>query len=412
MPPLFSFPRFSDEVTAFLDEAGVKWVDVHYDWEAMGLQMPPSLHRHRLISLSPDDEGTPALALHLISSPASLTESLAPDWTRRMTEQCGSGDDDDNGGTSQVGLATNTQLRPRKIVHLHQDVWRSKNLIVRARLLARVGQITSRIYGRKTVCRRIDRPTALSFLEANHLWGAVRAKFNYGLFAGGGEKGEEERLVAVASFGPRRRVVRAGKQHSSHELIRFCTLVNGQVVGGLSKLVTHFVREHKADDVVTVIDRDWGAAGSGWHRLGFDTVHVMPSLVMAVGGDDGIRHHLVGAGLKLPEEGKEREGGLRPGARAGLPAEVHEELGKIDRDDWKGALRCLAEHNFFPVHDVGVERLVLFPGRASSGTKQEGGVGASELWEASEPKYANIYYSNNSGIDALLRRAELACGYD
>ena len=90
--------------------------------------------------------------------------------------------------------------------------------------------------------------------------------------------------MAVASFGPRRRVVRAGKQHSSHELIRFCTLVNGQVVGGLSKLVTHFVREHKADDVVTVIDRDWGAAGSGWHRLGFDTVHVMPSLVMAVGG--------------------------------------------------------------------------------------------------------------------------------
>ena len=301
-----------------------------------------------------------------------------------------------------------------------------KTDIVKARLLARAGRIKTRVFARKTICRRIDKPTAFAFLERNHLWGGIRGKYNYGLFAlEHDEDNEVEVLVAVASFGPRRRVsrpctgacadggdivdsnnTRVHSKRSSFELLRFSSRVDGQVIGGLGKLIKTFTKLHEPDDVVTVVDRDWGTA-SGWRQLGFHTVAIMPSLVMAI-GRDGIRRHLVGAGIQPTNDkedsnisaasaqdnnAKQRE--ACKGFRPGLSHHALNQLAGID--DYQRALRCLASCGVFPVYDVGVERLVFFVDDDDVSDFE-----AMARWEGSTPRYAECYYSSVSGIQVLL----------
>ena len=108
----------------------------------------------------------------------------------------------------------------------------------------------------------------MEFLQSNHLWGATRAKYYYGLF----ERCPQGNLVAVAvaTFSSRRKVFRKDRIYRSHELLRYCSLRDTTVVGGISKLCKKFIQEAAPDDIVTVVDRDWGC-GSGWHSMSFET---------------------------------------------------------------------------------------------------------------------------------------------
>ena len=415
-PPTSSF---NDVVTSFLDKEGIDWSYLDYDWKT-NANLDVS---NRIIVFSPPSSSSanarPSTGLHIIPSPTSLEDALSPNLTRSMTTLC---------TTDTSAIQSNDHL-PQQMVHLHQDVWRQKSDIVKKRLLARAGRIKTRVFARKTTCKRIDKPTAFAFLEQNHLWGGVRAKHNYGLFALERDGDDEvEVLVVVASFGPKRRVVRPcndgngkfmdghNKKRSSFELLRFSSRVDGQVVGGLGKLIKTFTNLHEPDDIVTVVDRDWGTA-SGWEQLGFHSVAVMPSLVMAIDGN-GIRRHMVGAGIKPTDDeeildinfnsdqgdhsGRQGQAGsIVKGFRPGLSCYALDKLGVVPVDDHQTALKNLAECGFFPVYDVGVERLILFV--------EDGDVTHSDAmkrWEGSVPRYAEAYYSPVSGIQALLDQNE------
>ena len=438
--------KFEKEVTAWLDEESVPWRYLsscdNVAWEVDDTATKPVIamcktQRH-LPRQSKIEEGgmktqplRPSFWLHLIPSPQSLSEALPPTLTRRMTDACVAAadtakklDDTTPPDGSDPDPAGEEGRGTEQVVHLHEDVWYSKNAIAKSRLLSRLGRINSRVYARKTIARRIDKATATAFLEENHLWGAVRAKFNYGLYlkekkrpGSGGEEGDgadaeeaaEKVLVAVASFGPRRRVLRAERSHASHELIRFCTRRDGQVVGGITKLIKCFARKHDPDDVITVIDRDWGTA-SGWVGIGFETVNVMPSLIMAVGREDGVRRHLVGSGIRpsdhesadLANKDTGTNGNKQGlGSRPGLPSRVLEQLSEISRSDWESSLQCMSSAGFNPVYDAGVERLMLLT--SAQGDRNDS---ALELWSRSVPTYATSYYSDNSGIWATLARAK------
>jgi len=285
-----------------------------------------------------------------------------------------------------------------QMIHLHEDVWRAKTEIVRCRLMTRLGHVSSRIFARKTTVQRIDAPTAMGFLEQHHLWGATKAKYYYGLFSKNNKEGE---LVAVATFSSRRKVIRGGQPHRSHELVRFCARRDGVVVGGITKLIKAFTLDQKPDDIITVVDRDWGP-GDGWHQLGFETVHVMPPLVMAV-SSDGTRRHLVGAGIRNEEAAAASKG------RTGLPSFVLSALEKCGNKP-DAAIACLSRHHFYPVYDTGVERLIMVVPNSLSATHTENKgsqeLNATMLWESSVPSYAKAYYSTNPGIFSLLKQAE------
>jgi hypothetical protein len=268
-----------------------------------------------------------------------------------------------------------------------------------------------RIFARRTVCRKIEATVARSFLTQHHLWGATKARYSYGLF-------QEPQLVAVATFSKCRRVHRDAELYHSYELIRYCSRKESTVVGGISKLWKQFVRDRKNDhpspkmDLVTMVDRDWGAA-TGWEdALNFHSMAVLDPLVMVVGGKDKQRRYLVGAGLQhdqLNEETTRRQeqSGLRP--RLGLTTTMLQDL-NATRNPTE-ALHRLASEDLFPVYDAGVERLYMLVDTPSSTQnvhpRETEGKTAKILWQTATPKYTTRYYSSNAGVVSLLEYAAI-----
>lgn len=304
------------------------------------------------------------------------------------------------------------------IIHLHEDVWYSKTDIVQCRLRTRLlGSNTNnnnnnsyrRIYARKTKVKRIDAGTAIPFLQKHHLWSATKARYYYGLFlpSSKGKIGakttsdagsnDNDELVAVATFSTKRKILRGTTVTRSHELIRFCSRVDSVVIGGITKLIRAFIKEQEpVDDIVTVVDRDWGP-GDGWHAIGFETIHVSAPLFMVV--KDGIRRHLVGAGIKnndvLGSSSATKSNEISTG-RPGIEEHVFEELASLNTHE--EALNCLERNDYYPVYDAGVERLVMSLSNAQSSAASS----SFEETSMQDSTYAATYRTNNSGISAIL----------
>jgi hypothetical protein len=367
------------------------------------------------------------IALHLISTPTRLEECLPPKFQKDLTDYFNQHEDDGlEGSTNQTEYS--------KIIHLHQDIWNYKQEIVQHRLMVQLGlgvhtedksngrAVIRRIFARKTMARRIHSSIAMEFLDEHHLWGATKAKHNYGLFVeGGSNDSNDEELVAVATFSAKRKIVRLGKPHRSHELLRFCSRRDSNVVGGISKLIKAFVREKAPDDIITVVDRDWGD-GSGWHPLGFHTVATMDPIVMAVcplhEGDDSSstqRRHLVGAGIKSSNAASSNDNtsigdntstSVKKIDRIGLSTDILQELDSFDSIE--DVLCTLSKHEHFPVYDTGVERLMKIISYNPDGSEiKTTNSTIVDMWQTSQPTYAKEYYSPNLGITTLLKHASM-----
>lgn len=175
----------------------------------------------------------------------------------------------------------------QRIIHLWEDVYLSETELVESRILTIVGKFT-RLHARHCFIERIDKLEADNFLEINHLQGSVKAKFKYGLFLKPQYIGRfmnksewlvrtpttefEPKLIAVATFSGGRTMKvgeRAGKR--SYELIRFASLKDYVVVGGMDKLIKAFSEEHQPDDIMSYADRDW-SDGRSYDKLGFSKI--------------------------------------------------------------------------------------------------------------------------------------------
>jgi hypothetical protein len=371
---------YPSQVIQWLNQENVSWRQISFPKELTPPQ-PQQQHTTILELGAPNANATRVVALHLIPTPRSLDESLPSNLNKRMTDLV------------SASLVHQSCCFPPKIIHLHEDVWITKNEIVCSRLLAQLGR-SRRIFARKTTSRRIDATLAMNFLEQHHLWGATRAKYYYGLFLNtkNDDTKNDAELVAVTTFSSRRKILRNNVPFKSHELLRFCAQRDATVVGGISKLNKIFIVEQSPDDIITVVDRDWGD-GSGWHSVGFETVVTMAPIAMVVNPNEpGIRRHLVGAGINRNET-------INPG-RMGLAPQVLEELDSIHSAN--ETLQCLSRHGFFPVYDCGVERLM----KVVSSEDAVKNISAKELWRLSKPTYASTFYSQNAGIAALLKYAE------
>lgn len=172
-----------------------------------------------------------------------------------------------------------TRSKGTPAVVIWEDYWLSRKSIVQSRLAAMLGQ-SAKIPARLTLARRIDNATTTQFLETNHLNGSTMSKFRYGLFLSKRyyrvlpegfvfDASAAELLVAVATFSNARIFEQNGEPFRSHELIRFVSLLNTNVVGALDKLLNAFIREKAPDDIMTYADLEW-SDGRSYKRLGFE----------------------------------------------------------------------------------------------------------------------------------------------
>ena len=179
-----------------------------------------------------------------------------------------------------------------RLIRIWEDQVIKHPEIIKSRLNSLLGQ-TKRIHARETEIKKIDQPVLASFLAKNHLNVPVKTKIKYGVF-------HEKELVAVAAFSKACPVDRGNRIYRSHELVRYCSLLEHTVVGGLSKVIRHFIREHDPEDIMTYVDKEW-SDGSSYEKLGFEIVEQTGPQTFFISTDSQNRYYSI-------EEGRKKEG--------------------------------------------------------------------------------------------------------
>jgi hypothetical protein len=139
---------------------------------------------------------------------------------------------------------------------IYEDRWLNKPDIIKGKILC-ILNLNKRIFGRQCIVKKISKPVADLFLEENHIYGSTNSKVKYGLFY-------KNNLFAVTTFASQRQF----KNGRSAELLRFCSKSGYTVVGGLSKMLSEYIKDYKPDYIMTYLDLDWGN-GQSFLNLGF-----------------------------------------------------------------------------------------------------------------------------------------------
>lgn len=160
-----------------------------------------------------------------------------------------------------------------RCIYLYEDRWRSGGEVIRKRILAHLGRFNS-IFARKCKVEPLKAQQAADFLEKYHSYGTSRCRYRYGLFY-------EDKLVAVATFSsgrPMTRPVRGDERIlESYEWVRYASLPDCRIVGGMGRLLEAFVSDVGPDEIMSYADYEW-SPGDAYLRLGFDKVGEKPSM--------------------------------------------------------------------------------------------------------------------------------------
>jgi endogenous inhibitor of DNA gyrase (YacG/DUF329 family) len=132
--------------------------------------------------------------------------------------------------------------------------------IVKSRLAAILGKTENKIFARKCKVIELSNNVYTDFMKTNHIQGTVGASKKYGLEY-------DSKIVAVMSFGKCRY-----NATYEWELLRFANVLNTSVIGGASKLFSHFIEENNPKSVLSYCDVRWGT-GKMYENLGFEFSH-------------------------------------------------------------------------------------------------------------------------------------------
>lgn len=146
-----------------------------------------------------------------------------------------------------------------QLIHVFEDEWLENQEIVKDRIKSCLGLHERKIFARQCVVKAIEANESNKFLDENHLQGGDNASIRYGLFY-------KTELVSVMTFGKPR-----FNDKYEFELMRFCSKMGVQVVGGASKLLKNFEQECKPKSLITYADKRY-SIGNVYVKLGFDKV--------------------------------------------------------------------------------------------------------------------------------------------
>lgn len=148
-----------------------------------------------------------------------------------------------------------------RLIHVHETDWRKNKDIQKSIIKSIVGKIDRRVFARKSVIKKYTFREASSFYEKNHIQGYAPSSIHLGL-----EFNSE--LLCMMSFSKGRRFLKNKDSLSQFELLRYCNKVDTQVVGGASRLFSHFLRLYKPSFIYSYANRDWSKGGM-YEKLGF-----------------------------------------------------------------------------------------------------------------------------------------------
>jgi len=147
------------------------------------------------------------------------------------------------------------------LIHILDHEWLFKKPIIESIIRNRIMKNNNRLYARKGVIREIKDTTLVrEFLDKNHVQGYTHASCNLGLFI-------NDELVSLMTFGKNR----FKKNSGEIELVRFCNLLNTNVIGASSKLFKYYERHfnNENNDIISFSDRRF-FDGNSYKILGFE----------------------------------------------------------------------------------------------------------------------------------------------
>lgn len=146
-----------------------------------------------------------------------------------------------------------------RLIHVYEDEWEDpvKREIIKSLIKIALGKVESRIYARKCEIRQISNKEARPFNETNHIQGHRHAKITYGLFY-------KDELVQLMSFS-------WNSHYNAWEIIRGCPGSNNIVIGGVSKLFKHFIKEYNPNRIFSYCDYN-KFNGAGYEAIGMKCI--------------------------------------------------------------------------------------------------------------------------------------------
>jgi hypothetical protein len=158
-----------------------------------------------------------------------------------------------------------------------EDIWNQKKNWILNFLTFRIKKPIS-VFARDTKVVMLEENDAREFANKNHLLGFLKGKTYLACIVPPHRQFRNIQsefdvdgnpLIAIAVFG-KDRVFKTenGNAKISAELIQICTDSSVRLVGGLTKLISHYVSMHHIDNVMTYSDLEW-SSGMAFQKIGF-----------------------------------------------------------------------------------------------------------------------------------------------
>ena len=129
---------------------------------------------------------------------------------------------------------------------------------VKSMLASRLGKSDSVLFARNCKIQQLSTKQCAQFMNENHLHSSAPCSIAYGLIYNG-------EVVSGASFSK----PRFNKKYDS-ELVRFCNKLNHNIIGGFSRLLAAYKKDH-CGSIITYCHRRL-FKGSMYEKVGFDHI--------------------------------------------------------------------------------------------------------------------------------------------
>jgi len=156
---------------------------------------------------------------------------------------------------NKLNLAKDKNIR---LIQIWEDDWYLKHDIIKRRLKI-IFNKEKVLYARKCQIKELTNNEYKEFLNEYHLQGYIATKVKLGLYY-------NNELVSVIGFGNLRKNMNQQSKENEYELYRFAEKYH--IVGGLSKLFKHFIKQYNPTKIITYQDLDWGYSNL-YEKLGF-----------------------------------------------------------------------------------------------------------------------------------------------
>ncbi len=158
---------------------------------------------------------------------------------------------------------------------IYEDQWHTHKAVLLSRIQSLLGN-NEIMYARHCKIVKINSVDAINFLNKNHLLGGVSTAVYYALV-------HQNQLVAVAAFSHGRAMRRLPNNKLGYELVAYASIIDVNVVGGLSRLIAQFITDYSPGDIMTYADATFtNSANNVFLKLGFTFHSQSPALTFII----------------------------------------------------------------------------------------------------------------------------------